>query len=156
MQRLLLALVLTIGPQAGAGAAIDPYDHFGANREMIARGVQALLTCNGLFTSERTLEQVAGHREQFEASEAEPQEVEHASAGHDEECSNVQKQPEHKVQPPQRLQAGIWLRHGWHRPMPRRDADGVGETPPAVGSLTRNAQRSCSSTNPASAAIRSA
>ena len=57
MQRLLLSLVVTIGLQAGASAA-DRYDYFDANREMIARGVQALLTCNGLFTSERTLEQV--------------------------------------------------------------------------------------------------
>ena len=33
----------------------DPLD---ANREMIKRGVQAVLTCNGLFTSGRSLEQV--------------------------------------------------------------------------------------------------
>ena len=33
----------------------DPLD---ANREMIRRGVQAVLTCNGLFTSGRSLEQV--------------------------------------------------------------------------------------------------
>jgi CubicO group peptidase (beta-lactamase class C family) len=34
------------------------YDYFSANREMIRNGVQAVLTCNGLFTSKRTLEQV--------------------------------------------------------------------------------------------------
>ena len=34
------------------------YDYFAANRTMIRNGVQAVLTCNGLFTSERTLEQV--------------------------------------------------------------------------------------------------
>jgi CubicO group peptidase (beta-lactamase class C family) len=33
-------------------------DHLSANREMVRRGVQAVLTCNGLFTSGRTLEQV--------------------------------------------------------------------------------------------------
>ena len=36
----------------------DGYDYFAANRLMIRNGVQAVLTCNGLFTSHRTLEQV--------------------------------------------------------------------------------------------------
>ena len=36
----------------------DSYDYFAANRLMIRNGVQAVLTCNGLFTSHRTLEQV--------------------------------------------------------------------------------------------------
>src|SRR5690606_27053162 len=39
-------------------AAPAAYDYFEANRETIRRGVQAMLMCNGLFTSERTLEQV--------------------------------------------------------------------------------------------------
>ena len=34
------------------------YDPFHNNREVIKRGVQAVLTCNGLFTSGRSLEQV--------------------------------------------------------------------------------------------------
>ena len=34
------------------------YDYFRFNREMIQYGVQAVLMCNGLFTSNRTLEQV--------------------------------------------------------------------------------------------------
>lgn len=34
------------------------YDYFSANRQMIRNGVQAVLMCNGLFTSNRTLEQV--------------------------------------------------------------------------------------------------
>jgi len=38
--------------QAGA------YDYFSANRTMIRNGVQAILLCNGLFTSHRTLGQV--------------------------------------------------------------------------------------------------
>jgi len=45
----------------GAGdieAEEQGYDYFSANREMIRNGVQAVLTCNGLFTSNRTLEQV--------------------------------------------------------------------------------------------------
>lgn len=36
----------------------ETYDYATSNREMIQRGVQAVLCCNGLFTSERTLEQV--------------------------------------------------------------------------------------------------
>jgi len=36
----------------------ESYDYFKANRNMITSGVQAILTCNGLFTSERTIEQV--------------------------------------------------------------------------------------------------
>ena len=36
----------------------DEFDYFSANRTMIRNGVQAVLMCNGLFTSGRTLEQV--------------------------------------------------------------------------------------------------
>ena len=36
----------------------DNFDYFSANRGMIRNGVQAVLTCNGLFTSQRSLEQV--------------------------------------------------------------------------------------------------
>jgi CubicO group peptidase (beta-lactamase class C family) len=38
----------------------DAYDYWSVQREMIQRGVQALITCNGLFTSNRTIEQVFG------------------------------------------------------------------------------------------------
>jgi CubicO group peptidase (beta-lactamase class C family) len=38
--------------------ANEDYDYFAANRLMIRNGVQAVLTCNGLFTSQRSLEQV--------------------------------------------------------------------------------------------------
>ena len=34
------------------------FDYWKANRVMIERGMQALMMCNGLFTSNRTLEQV--------------------------------------------------------------------------------------------------
>ena len=37
------------------------YDYFSANRTMIRNGVQAVLMCNGLFTGNRTLEQVYAH-----------------------------------------------------------------------------------------------
>lgn len=36
----------------------ENYDYFKSNRDMINQGVQAILMCNGLFTSNRTLEQV--------------------------------------------------------------------------------------------------
>ena len=52
---LLLALLIACTSQA---EQTDDFDYFEANRLMIRNGVQAVLTCNGLFTSERTLEQV--------------------------------------------------------------------------------------------------
>ncbi len=47
----------------GAGATVqaqpaEQYDYFSANRISIRNGLQAVLMCNGLFTSHRTLEQV--------------------------------------------------------------------------------------------------
>ena len=36
----------------------ETYDYANCNREMVQRGVQAILMCNGLFTSERSLDQV--------------------------------------------------------------------------------------------------
>ncbi|MFT7678416.1 MAG: CubicO group peptidase (beta-lactamase class C family) [Planctomycetota bacterium] len=62
MKRILaasfLALVLPLTPSYGQQAQREGYDYFQANRELIRNGVQAVLMCNGLFTSERTLEQV--------------------------------------------------------------------------------------------------
>ncbi|MDP7041597.1 MAG: serine hydrolase domain-containing protein, partial [Gammaproteobacteria bacterium] len=54
--RLLLVLPLSLS-QASAQQPND-FDYFQANRIMIRNGAQALITCNGLFTSKRTLEQV--------------------------------------------------------------------------------------------------
>ncbi|MEM7764913.1 MAG: serine hydrolase [Pseudomonadota bacterium] len=39
-------------------AAAQDYDYFAANRALIGNGVAAVLTCNGLFTSDRPLEAV--------------------------------------------------------------------------------------------------
>ena len=39
-------------------AATPNYDYYSANRTLIRNGVQAVLMCNGLFTSKRSLEQV--------------------------------------------------------------------------------------------------
>ena len=55
-----LALISTLFLLAGIAFSEQPrdYDYFAANRTMIRNGVQAILMCNGLFTSHRTLEQV--------------------------------------------------------------------------------------------------
>jgi CubicO group peptidase (beta-lactamase class C family) len=53
---MLAAALAGLLPQAARSA--EDFDYFGANRTLIRNGVQAVLTCNGLFTSERTLEQV--------------------------------------------------------------------------------------------------
>ena len=50
-------MLLTIASPLHAEQTED-YDYFIANRTMIRNGVQAILTCNGLFTSHRTLEQI--------------------------------------------------------------------------------------------------
>jgi CubicO group peptidase (beta-lactamase class C family) len=57
---ILLCMVLTT--QSTQGQQISPqtetYDYFGYDRLIIRNGLQAVLTCNGLFTSNRTLQQV--------------------------------------------------------------------------------------------------
>jgi CubicO group peptidase (beta-lactamase class C family) len=57
MKRLTAALTLAAAMLPQAASTAD-YDYFSANRALIRNGVQAVLTCNGLFTSQRTLEQV--------------------------------------------------------------------------------------------------
>jgi CubicO group peptidase (beta-lactamase class C family) len=54
--RLLLVLPLSLS-QASAQQPND-FDYFEANRIMIRNGAQALISCNGLFTSNRSLERV--------------------------------------------------------------------------------------------------
>ena len=51
-------LFLLLMPGLLHAAQENNYDYFSVNRLMIRNGVQAVLTCNGLFTSHRTLEQV--------------------------------------------------------------------------------------------------
>jgi len=63
MKRLVVAIVgCVLLVPASVGAQQDErqetYDYFRAQREMIQHGVQAILMCNGLFTSNRSLEQV--------------------------------------------------------------------------------------------------
>jgi len=54
--RLFLVLPLWLSP--AIAQQLNDYDYFHANRIMIRNGAQALITCNGLFTSHRTLERV--------------------------------------------------------------------------------------------------
>ena len=60
MKRLTLAAIALalLAPAATAAQQERSYDYFAPQREMIQRGVQAILQCNGLFTGDRTLEQV--------------------------------------------------------------------------------------------------
>jgi CubicO group peptidase (beta-lactamase class C family) len=51
---IFLSCLLLVAHAAGA----ETFDPFDADRKMIRNGVQAVLMCNGLFTSHRTLEQV--------------------------------------------------------------------------------------------------
>jgi len=58
---LLSAVFATLVSLAAAAQPPAPavaYDYFQANRMMIRNGLQAVLMCNGLFTSDRTLAQV--------------------------------------------------------------------------------------------------
>ena len=60
MKRLTFAVIALalLAPAAAAAQQERSYDYFAPQREMIQRGVQAILQCNGLFTGDRTLEQV--------------------------------------------------------------------------------------------------
>ena len=54
---LLIALALLL-PANASSQQRESYDYWRFNRDMIEYGQQAILMCNGLFTSNRTLEQV--------------------------------------------------------------------------------------------------
>ncbi|MFT4605707.1 MAG: CubicO group peptidase (beta-lactamase class C family) [Rhodothermales bacterium] len=63
MKRLLLGLafipsLFLASPQVATAQQQEDYDYWRFNRDMIQQGVQAILQCNGLFTSGRSLEQV--------------------------------------------------------------------------------------------------
>jgi CubicO group peptidase (beta-lactamase class C family) len=53
------------GAQAPAATQRESYDYWATQREMIRRGQQAIFTCNGLFTSNRTLEQIYAQELKF-------------------------------------------------------------------------------------------
>ena len=52
-------------PQTSSPAQRESYDYWATQREMISRGQQAIFTCNGLFTSNRTLEQIYAQELKF-------------------------------------------------------------------------------------------
>lgn len=54
----LTALVGLLACFPARAEQTDDFDYFTANRTMIRNGVQSLLTCNGLFTSNRSLQRV--------------------------------------------------------------------------------------------------
>jgi len=54
----VLALTLALSAALVARQQRETYDYWRVQRAMIQRGQQAILMCNGLFTSNRTLEQV--------------------------------------------------------------------------------------------------
>jgi CubicO group peptidase (beta-lactamase class C family) len=60
MRRLpvLLALIALLVPHFATGQQTESYDCWRPQRDMIRYGQQAIFQCNGLFTSNRTLEQV--------------------------------------------------------------------------------------------------
>jgi CubicO group peptidase (beta-lactamase class C family) len=59
----VMAPAARLDAQRGGGA--QNYDYWAPQREMIRYGQQALFMCNGLFTSNRTLEQVFAHELKF-------------------------------------------------------------------------------------------
>ena len=58
MRFFLAAFILGLFCLSGMAQQEENYDYARSEREMVQHGVQAILMCNGLFTSERTLEQV--------------------------------------------------------------------------------------------------
>jgi CubicO group peptidase (beta-lactamase class C family) len=71
MPRLILMLLVglaaapAIPMSAQRGGGAQNYDYWAPQREMIRYGQQAIFMCNGLFTSNRTLEQVFAHELKF-------------------------------------------------------------------------------------------
>ena len=55
MSAAILSLVLSAD---GFAQQAENYDYWAPQRAMVQRGQQAVFMCNGLFTSQRTLEQV--------------------------------------------------------------------------------------------------
>jgi CubicO group peptidase (beta-lactamase class C family) len=60
MKRLILSAfaLAFLAPASTHAQQQEQFDYWAPQKEMIQRGVQAILQCNGLFTSNRTLEQV--------------------------------------------------------------------------------------------------
>ncbi len=63
IMRTLILLLLALLPALQAASA--EFDYNAAGRQMIRNGVQAILTCNGLFTSNRSLELVTAEELEY-------------------------------------------------------------------------------------------
>ncbi|MDT8429363.1 MAG: serine hydrolase [Pseudomonadales bacterium] len=55
---VVLVSLLSLLPASGFSQQADSYDYWAPQRTLVQRGQQAIFMCNGLFTSNRTLEQV--------------------------------------------------------------------------------------------------
>lgn len=55
---LLLAAALILLPAGVHAQQEESYDYWSSNRQMVRRGQEAVMTCNGLFASNRTYDQV--------------------------------------------------------------------------------------------------
>jgi CubicO group peptidase (beta-lactamase class C family) len=60
-----IGAAVTTRAQQPRPAQAQEYDYWRVQREMIQRGQQAIMTCNGLFTSNRTIEQVYAQELKF-------------------------------------------------------------------------------------------
>jgi len=61
MKKMTIVLLLIATSFALQAQQVESYDYFRQDKDMITQGVQAILTCNGLFTSNRSIEQVYDH-----------------------------------------------------------------------------------------------
>lgn len=61
MKRLLISVFLILPASLVSAQQEENYDYFASNRQMIRNGVQAVLQCNGLFTSNRNIRSVFRH-----------------------------------------------------------------------------------------------
>ena len=57
----IFALLALLASNLTSAQQVENYDYFSANRELVRNGVQAILMCNGLFTSNRDLRTVFSH-----------------------------------------------------------------------------------------------
>ncbi len=58
MIRLTVFTALLISTPIAGAAQEDNYDYFASNRQLVRNGVQAIMMCNGLYTSKRSLPQI--------------------------------------------------------------------------------------------------
>lgn len=55
---LLLGVTAVVGAGSVSAAQEERFDYFSENRTLVRNGVQAIMMCNGLFTSRRNLDQI--------------------------------------------------------------------------------------------------